>query len=239
VHSPFVYKLLTKCFYDKTDYEAYKQLAEYRKRLTDNDLVIFVQDFGAGSRIFKSNARQISKVAKTAGITKKRAKLLFRLVKYLEPNSILEIGTSLGLATSALSFARPSSAITTIEGCKETSEVAREQFDFFKLKTIKLIHSEFDKALQSSEITSQTFDLIYIDGNHQKEATLSYFETFLPKVTNDTIMVFDDIHWSEEMTQAWETIKEHSKVTVSIDTFFWGFACFRNEQNKEHFTIRV
>ena len=41
------------------------------------------------------------------------------------------------------------------------------------------------------------------------------------------------------MSEAWEFIKTHEKVTVSIDTFFWGIVFFRKEQVKEHFTIRV
>ena len=83
------------------------------------------------------------------------------------------------------------------------------------------------------------FDLIFIDGNHQKEATLSCFENLLPKAHNDTIFIFDDINWSKDMTEAWEAIKKHPKVTVSIDTFFWGFVFLRTEQAKEHFTIRL
>ena len=83
------------------------------------------------------------------------------------------------------------------------------------------------------------FDMIFIDGNHQKEATLSYFENLLPKAHNDTIFIFDDIYWSKDMTEAWEAIKKHPKVTVSIDTFFWGFVFLRTEQAKEHFTIRL
>ena len=89
------------------------------------------------------------------------------------------------------------------------------------------------------ELVSNNFDLIYFDGNHQKEATIKYFLTLLPTATNETVFVFDDIHWSKEMTEAWEIIKNHPSVTVSIDTFFWGIICFRKEQAKEHFKIRM
>jgi hypothetical protein len=61
----------------------------------------------------------------------------------------------------------------------------------------------------------------------------------LPKAHNNTVFIFDDIHWSPEMTEAWKTIIKHPKVTVSIDTFFWGIVFFRKEQAKEHFVIRV
>ena len=81
--------------------------------------------------------------------------------------------------------------------------------------------------------------MIYFDGNHQKEATLQYFNQLLKTAHNDSVFIFDDIHWSKEMTEAWETIKNHPKVTVTIDTFFWGFVFFRKEQVKEHFIVRL
>lgn len=104
VHSPFVFSLVTKCFYDKKKYAEYSILKNYRKSLLENYNTIEVTDFGAGSRVFKSNTRAINQIAKNAGISKKRAELLFRITNYFQPSTILEIGTSLGLATSALSL---------------------------------------------------------------------------------------------------------------------------------------
>lgn len=237
VHSPFVYLLVTECFYNKKQQQAYKALHHYREALCKTKKTITVKDFGAGSRVFKSNERAVAKIAKTAGITTKRAQLLNRLVAYLEIENSLELGTSLGLATAALSVNNAHTKITTIEGCPATAAVAQAQFTTFKLNNIQLIVDNFTEALP--KVTSQKFDLIYIDGNHQKAATLNYFETLLPTTHNDTLIIFDDIHWSRAMTEAWETIKQHPKVTVTIDTFYWGFVFFRKEQVKEHFTIRV
>ena len=61
----------------------------------------------------------------------------------------------------------------------------------------------------------------------------------LPKTHNDSIFIFDDINWSKGMQEAWNKIKAHPQVSVSIDTFFWGMVFFRKEQVKEHFKIRV
>ena len=128
VHSPFVFDLVTKCFYDNTKYPEYEQLKSYRKSLLANKNTIEVTDFGAGSRVFKSNTREISKIAQTAGITPKNAELLFRIARYLQPKNILEIGTSLGLATSALSIGNTNAKITTLEGCPQTMAVAKNLF---------------------------------------------------------------------------------------------------------------
>jgi predicted O-methyltransferase YrrM len=250
VHSPFVFTLITKCFYDTKSKPEYAVLKEYRNSLLKNHNTIEVTDFGAGSKVFKSNKREIFKIAKTAGISPKRGELLFRIVNYFQPDNILEIGTSLGLATSALSLGNLKAKITTLEGCAETAKIAQEQFQKINLNNINSLVSEFASYLEKLnlpinikteqyKLNTEHFSLIYFDGNHQKQATLDYFELLLPTITNDTLWIFDDIHWSSEMEEAWKIIKNHPKVTVTIDTFQWGLVFFRKEQPKEHFTIRV
>ncbi|MFV8336722.1 O-methyltransferase [Flavobacterium sp. RSP29] len=237
VHSPFVFSLLTKCFYDKKSKPEYAILRKYRNSLLANNNTIEVTDFGAGSKVFKSNTRIVSKIAKTAGITSKRAELLFRITHYFQPNSILEIGTSLGLATSSLSLGNLKAEITTLEGCSETAKIAQNHFNQFGLTNINSEITEFNSYWD--KLQTLNFNLIYFDGNHSKKATLEYFELLLPTITNQTLWIFDDIHWSPEMEEAWEIIKKHTKVTVTIDTFQWGLVFFRKEQPKEHFVIRT
>ena len=238
VHSPFVFDLVNNCFYDKTKHHEYSILKNYRKSLLENKNFIEVTDFGAGSRVFKSNKRQISKIAKTAGISPKRAELLFRITKYFQPDTILEIGTSLGLATSALSLGNSDAKITSLEGCPNTMSIAKSQCQLQNLNNIEFVNTEFSSYLKTATENCD-WKLIYFDGNHSKQATLDYFELLLPTITNETVWIFDDIHWSLEMEEAWETIKNHPKVTVTIDTFQLGIVFFRAEQEKEHFIIRV
>ena len=239
VHSPFVFTLITKCFYDKKSKPEYEILNNYRKTLLANTNTIDVTDFGAGSKVFKSNKRAIAQIAKTAGITSKRAELLFRITNYFQPKSILEIGTSLGLATVALALGDKNAKITTLEGCPETAKIAQNQFQEFELANITSVVTQFESYLNDLKLETLNLKLIFFDGNHSKKATLNYFEKLLPTVTNDTVWIFDDIHWSADMEEAWESIKKHPKVTVTIDTFQWGLVFFRREQPKEHFVIRV
>ena len=239
VHSPFVFNLLTKCFYDKKPKPEYQILKKYRKSLLENKNFIEVTDFGAGSRVFKSNRRQICKIAKTAGISPKRAELLFRVSNYFKPATILEIGTSLGLATSTLALGNPEAKVITLEGCPETANQCQLQLQKFNFNNVNSIVTEFESFLISENLNSKIYNLIYFDGNHSKKATLAYFELLLPTIDNDSVWIFDDIHWSLEMEEVWKIIQSHPKVTVTIDTFQWGFVFFRREQKKEHFVIRA
>lgn len=268
LHSPFVYDLVTNCFYDKKKYKEYKLLKQYRKDLLKNNTTIQVTDFGAGSRVFTSNKRTISAIAKNVGIPKKRARFLFRLVNYLGCKDNLELGTSLGIGAAALA-ANKKSNLTSIEGCPQTAEVTRKQLKRFNIKNVKLIVGEFEEILskivtqpeeksktskdsqehqqqpknnnhQTTNLEQQTsFDLIYFDGHHTKEATLKYFQQLLSTAHNNSVFVLDDIHWSSGMEAAWEEIKAHPEVRVTIDTFFLGLVFFRKEQAKQHFTIRL
>ena len=243
VHSPFVFELITKCFYNKKKYPQYKVLKSYRNSLLKNKNTIEVTDFGAGSKVFKSNTRAINKIAKTAGISSKRAQLLFKIVNYFQPETILEIGTSLGLATSALALGNSKAKITTLEGCSNTLEISKKMFQLssfnFNTNNINFINTEFSLFLKKFKPQTSNLQLIYFDGNHSQKATLAYFELLLPTISNNSVWIFDDIHWSLEMENTWQIIKNNPKVTVTIDTFQWGIVFFRTQQEKEHFTIRI
>lgn len=238
LHSPFVYDLVTKCFYDKKNYSAYELIKNYRNDLLRNKDQIKITDYGAGSRVFRSNIRPVFSIAKSSGITLHRAKLLYRLTNYLNIQNALELGTSLGIASAAMATNKRTK-LTSIEGCPEIAKHANIQFEKYGLKNIRLINSEFDQAIKELQENASKYDLIFFDGNHQKEPTLKYFKQLLPSAHNDSIFIFDDIHWSLGMEEAWEEIKKHPQVIVTIDTFQWGLVFFRKEQVKQDFIIRT
>lgn len=237
VHSPFVYDLVTKCFYDKKVYPEYQRLKKHRTALRKDNSTISMTDFGAGSRVFRSNIRKISSIARTAGVRKRDQKLLFRLARYFSSENILELGTSLGLGSAGLALSHPKASVTTVEGCPETSSAAQRYFENFQLNNIQSETKTFEDFLQ--EDSNENYDLIYIDGNHSKERTLAYFEALLPKTHKGSFMIFDDIYWNKEMTEAWNIIRRQLVVTVSIDAYNWGLIFFRKEQPKQHFRIRL
>ena len=243
VHSPFVYDLLTKCLYLKGDKPAFQKIRAYWNSVNQNEEYIQVTDFGAGSKVFTSENRKVGAIAKNAGISLKRAILLNKLISYFKFESGLELGTSVGISSAAIAM-NNSISLTTLEGCPETAKVAQRYFDEYNLKNISLHIGEFDLLLDSilekeNINDSLEFDLVYFDGNHQKEPTLKYFKKLLPLAHNNSVFIFDDIHWSAGMEEAWEEIKAHPSVRITIDSFYWGLVFFRKEQEKEHFTIRL
>jgi len=238
IHSPFVYDLVSKCFYNKTKYTEYKLLEKYRKDLLNSSDSISVEDFGAGSTVFKSNKRKVSDLAKVAGASKSESELLFRIAKYFNPEQSLELGTSLAISTYTISTALPQQNITTVEGSKSIFEWNKQNTSKYNFKNTEFVNSLFDDYLETLPPNTQ-FDLIYIDGNHTYDATIKYFEILKKHTHKNSVIIFDDIHWSEGMDKAWNEIIADKEVTLSIDTFHFGMVFFRKEQyNKEHFVIR-
>ena len=238
MHSPFVFEFITKILNDKTVYPAYEKVEALRNKLLKDSTVLEVEDFGAGSVIDKKNKRSVSSIAKNAAKPKKFGQLLFRMVKHFQPATILELGTSLGITTSYLSLAKPDRKLITMEGSKAITDVAKQNFKSIELN-VELIEGNFDHILASVVRGLSSVDFSFIDGNHRQEPTERYFKEILAKTNNDSVLVFDDIHWSREMEAAWETIKNDSAVTCSIDLFFIGIVFFRKEfKEKQHFTVR-
>ena len=237
IHSPFVYQLITKCFYNNADFPAYSKWKSVQLAYLASKATINMKDMGAGSRVFQNNERKVTEIAKNAGTTFKRAKLLYRLSKYLQVENALELGTSLGLGSIALGLNKQVQ-LTTVEACENTSQVAKDSAESLQLKNIHFVNGNFESFLSDIPSTEK-YDLIFVDGNHQEKASLSYFETLLKQVHNDSILIFDDIYWSKGMKDAWHKMIAHPSVKVSIDTFFWGMLFFRKEQVKEHFKIRI
>lgn len=239
VHSPFVYEFITQVLNDKRGFDCFRYIESVREELKNNSIEISVPDFGAGSRKQLHDKRKISAIAKSSLKPKKYGQLLFRIVHHYKSNTILELGTSLGITTSYLAFANPAAKIITMEGAPEVASIAQKNFKQLLLSNIEITEGNFDDNLPSVIDQLSSVDFAFIDGNHRKEPTLNYFHQLLNSANESSIYIFDDIHWSEEMEEAWNEIKQHQSVTLTIDLFFIGIIFFRKEQKtNEHFTIR-
>ena len=208
-----------------------------RKQLLNRTDEIEITDLGAGSTVNKSNRRKIQDIAKNSAKGGKWGELLFRLSRYFEPETMIELGTSLGIGSLYQSLGNPKGNLTTFEGCPNTASVAREQFRNAKVNAT-IIEGNFDDTLQPFLDSIEKLDWAFIDGNHQKDPTIRYLEQCLEKCHNDSVLLFDDIYWSKGMAQAWENIKAHERVSVSLDLFQVGIVFLRKEQPKQEFVIR-
>ncbi len=105
-------------------------------------------------------------------------------------------------------------------------------------RNIHIYNDMFTSGLMRLKKHIGNFDMVFFDGNHTFDHTLEYYEMCIPEITNESIFIFDDIHWSSEMEKLWEKIIKDERVTVSIDLFQIGLVFFRKELSKQHFVIR-
>jgi predicted O-methyltransferase YrrM len=237
IHSPFVFDLYNQVFKNNENFYAYEKVEELRKRLLADQRQIEVLDLGAGSVSGNKKTRAVKDISGKSVKSKKYGQLLFRLVNYFQSETIIELGTSVGISTIYLAIARSKSEIITIEGSPEIRKIALANFEQSGLKNIISEEGNFDDRLPMILKKIKTADLVFFDGNHRKEATLAYFRLCLEKANDKSIFIFDDIYWSKGMAEAWEIIKADPSVTVTIDIFQMGIVFFRKEQAKEHFIL--
>ncbi|MCB0768019.1 MAG: class I SAM-dependent methyltransferase [Flavobacteriales bacterium] len=238
VHSPFVYDLITHVLRQEADIPEFAEIEALREDLLESDQTITVNDLGAGSRVFQRPTRAVSEITRTALKPAGQARLLYRLARYFQADQVLELGTSFGITTLYLAMGAEEGTVHTIEGCPQTQRIAQHQFDQIGTKNIHAVLGGFRSKLPEVLRQMGSVDLAFIDGHHALEPTLEYFESILPYAHPGTVFVFDDIHWSRGMEQAWATIKDDPRVTVTVDLFDLGLAFLRTGQAKEHFTLR-
>jgi len=238
IHPPFAYTLLTEVILDRKFKQAYTLPEIIRKEMLKNKLSIEIEDLGAGSiNNFKKN-RNIKNIAKYSLKSPKYAQLIYRLAKHFQPNNIIEIGTSLGITSVYLAQAIPNGKVITIEGCRKTAAIAQQNFNNHHIANIEIANKNFDEALPLILNNLNKVEFVFFDGNHRKEPTLNYFNLCLQNASNDSVFVFDDIHWSEEMDGAWKCIQQNESVTLTLDLHFLGIVFFKKELSKQNFLIR-
>ena len=239
VHSPFVYRLVDEVIYNFAPQKVYPETEALRQQLIIDNRVITVTDLGAGSLLNNNKKKKIADIARNALKPPKLAQLLYRLAADAQPRNIIELGTCLGITTVYLQKAAPGAKVFTLEGCPQTAAIASETFARAGINDTTLLTGNFDDTLPDVIGALNQLDFVFVDGNHQKGATLKYFKWCLPKVHEDTLLIFDDIYWSEGMKEAWKEIKAHPDVTVTVDLFWIGLVYFKPGQAKEDFLIRI
>jgi len=239
IHSPFVFDFIIHVLRGKIANEIqFRKIEKFRNDLIRSSDFISIEDYGAGSFLTSETKRSISSVAKHSLKSPKYARLLYRIVNYFKPDSILELGTSFGITTQYLAIANPLATINTIEGSPEIAQIAQVGFEKNNCQHIRLIQGSFNNELENLLNGMRGKKFVYIDGNHRYEPTIHYFNTILSHSGQDDILVFDDIHWSKDMEKAWLEIKKDTRVKYTIDLFFIGLVFFKKDfLEKQDFVV--
>ncbi len=238
VHSPYVFDLMTIHLSAKKEFSCFENIEYVREKMVSSELVIEVEDFGAGSIKSSSKIRKVSDIATISTKPRKQAQLFFRLANLHQPETMLELGTNLGLTTAYLSLACPKARTISIEGSSELAQIARQNLHEMGSQA-QIRVGTFDDLLDSVLLELQTIGLAFIDGNHRKEATIRYWQKIKNHCHSKSIVIVDDIYWSPEMNEAWNTIKSDKTVSLSLDFYWFGIVYFREGIEKQEYTLKI
>jgi len=239
IHSPFVFSLYTSVIANDKKDQKFKSIEAYRNEMLTCDIAIIRKSIAESlNGGFRGEMVKLSHLASRVAVPKHLGRLLYRLVSYFKPQTMLELGTSVGISSLYIAMANPQGILYTIEGDEAVFGIAQKRFEAMGLTNVKPICGTFEIELPTLSNELKGFDFVFIDGDHNGTKLLQYFEVILPKLCKNSVVIVDDIRWSKDMEDAWIELKSNPRVSVSIDLFRCGLLFFRDGIAKQHFLLR-
>jgi predicted O-methyltransferase YrrM len=142
---------------------------------------------------------------------------LHHLARTAESKVILELGSCVGVGAAYLASSPYCTEFYSIEASRALAGIARES-----VQTVKpdgeVIHGLFDPVLDDLlPRLSNGIDFTWIDGHHEKLATIHYFERLIPHLNPGALVAFDDIYWSQDMLDGWNELRVREGFSHSLD----------------------
>ena len=233
VHSPFTFRTLNYVIFERTPYYSFSSIENLRQQLSHDNTTIHLQSLGTS----KAKTTTVAKELKNSAKSPRLAQLLQRLCASNHSQYIIELGTNLGISTAYLASNNTHSHVYTLEGQPELCRLAQNNFSTLNLQNINIIEGNINNTLPKLIQQLPQIDLLFIDANHQYQATLDYYKLAKTKTHKNSIIIFDDIHWSEGMQQAWNEIRQDPDIRLSIDIFHMGIVWFNTDIPKQHYIV--
>ncbi|MBK7096603.1 MAG: class I SAM-dependent methyltransferase [Saprospiraceae bacterium] len=228
--SKLVYDILEK----KSGNLVFQQIENIRNDLMKDNSVIDFNEMGAGKNGL--GRKLVSEIAKSSLSPAWKCNILYNTTIQANPGFILELGTSLGISALYLAASDNGTVVHTVEGNKSVAQIAEKNFQHLGMSNIIQYIGEFDEVLNNILAKNPRIEIVYLDGNHNMDATLGYFNKILTHCTDETIFIIDDIHWSAGMNSAWNEICNHKRVSCILDLFQFGIALL-DKRYSGHFKI--
>jgi len=236
VHSPFVYTLINEVFKNRKLCPVLENIDNCR----DSDINSWTKVRDAKivekPKIIRFK-RTISPIIRY-DISKKYGQLLFRLIEYFKPSTIIQSGVNSGFSSIYLTTANSNAKVFIWSGIGYESEAINTLLDKFQV-------SENVKYLNKINLDSSYFihergkvDFVFLGADEGGDQVYADFETFVKIAHNETVFVINAIHQSAGIEKVWSNITNHACVTVSIDIYGLGLVFLRKELSKQKFVLR-
>lgn len=221
-----------------------KTIESLRTELERNKNYIKFVDYGAGlpdsNRTKQEMEMGVETKLKIGDMCKRSSnnpmwlQLIFQLVRKHKPHRSIEMGTCLGISAAYIASAlriNGLGSLITLEGDEALARIARDNLRQLEFSNVNVKTGKFSDTLGPALKEMKPVDFIFVDGHHDENATKTYFESIVPFLSDNAIMVFDDIKWSVGMERAWGYIGQYS------DAYDLGpkGVCLNVNQNRPEF----
>jgi predicted O-methyltransferase YrrM len=225
-------KALRETLRQNISVEEQKWIASIEQRrsfLLRSDREIAIIDYGVGEPVSKRTKEDLQKGIQSTAIVSNICKaskpafwatLLFKMIRKLEPTSCLELGSCVGISASYQAAAlkiNGKGELLSLEGSPEIAKIATETLVNLNLKNGTVITGPFHETLKGALESAKPIDFFFNDGHHDHDAVIQYFNESLSYLSDEAVVVFDDISWSPGMSKAWSEIEDDERVSASID----------------------
>ena len=256
VHSPYLFEWVRMVMMDKNAYYIWGEIERCREKMLRDERELEFVDYGSGKlKGENGERRRVCDIARRSLAKRKYAQMLSRLVNWLGAShslengsgtayslefrglTIVELGTSLGVTTAYMAAMDSRNRVVTFEGCEAVANIAKENWKALNINNIECRVGKIDVEELVRDI--ERLDVAFIDANHTYMSTCEYFDVLAGKVREKSVIVVDDIHYSEEMEKAWKAICADERVTSTIDLYQMGLVFFDKHYWKRHYTMRL
>jgi predicted O-methyltransferase YrrM len=207
------------------------RIENLRERLARSDEQIQAVDYGTGSAETERTAEEmalgtpvvytVSDLCLSSSNPPQWDGVLFNIVRRLEPLRAVEMGTCLGLSAAyqgaALELNGRDGHLVTLEGAPTLAERSRTHLDELGVGRVTVRTGRFDDTLGPVVAELKPVDYVFVDGHHDGQATLDYFDLIAPHLGPSAVVVYDDIHYNDDMKRAWDRIAADERVTHAAD----------------------
>ena len=204
IHSPFVFDFVTKVLNDNGSNRDYDTILRIGRLLDKKKHISYAK--------------------------RKRSRLLYRVIRHYEPDSVVSFGSITALNATALAM-----------GHLQTRVYLEQSEDF--LETLNSMGVINVNLIQPSEFDSERFrrlntGFVFFGRDSFEEDTWDYLVDCLSYKTVDSVFIFEGIHHNRDIEDAWEEIKANEDVSVTFDLYSIGMVFFREGIEKQDFVLK-
>jgi predicted O-methyltransferase YrrM len=207
------------------------KLENQRKYLLSRNEPLNDGSLGTGG-LYDGGDKTIAQACEVSRLPKS-ALMLYLITRAINPQSVIELGTNVGISSSyigaALKVNGQNGRLITLDASPYRQRIAKEIHQNLGLDNISYVEGLFTDTLSTTLHNLDSIDLAFIDGHHQYQPTLDYFEEILGFAKNDAVFLFDDIRWSDGMKKAWLQIQSDRRLGLIVDCCSIGICVRRQE----------